>query len=304
VGQISCERFSDILGQRHRLRATALAANGKLATLPMEVVQRQSAHLLCAQAQAGKQQQDGMIPATASRVAPTAPEHAIDLSGRERLRQRREPPTRDPRHALAEIALGVTAEAQVPQERPQPRAELSHVNRRAVDGAPLHEREYVRGVPLPHRSRIVRRARDHEGLRRLGVVLDRSLCQSAFGEQILLILVQQALVHASSIESQGSTDAGLPKNGEQLAQSRPRAASSWRRSLVEIAIDHCLGNITDSKPLRLEPSAEGTERYVYGCGTWRPLQNAGSIDQIQSCHTPSPVSYEPTGENTKLCRMR
>jgi hypothetical protein len=186
--QINLKRFSDILGQWHRLRPVALA---RLTALPMNVVQSESTQLLCAQSQAREQQEHGVPPLTGRSVAPTASEHAIDLLCREELRQCRKPPTRDPRNALAEVGLGVTAKAQVAQERPQPCAQLLHVNRRPVGGASLHERDYVRGVPLLHSPPIVHSARGQEGPCGLGVVLDCPLGQSAFGDQVPAKLVDQ-----------------------------------------------------------------------------------------------------------------
>src|SRR5579872_4716047 len=95
----------------------ALASNSQLATLPMNVVQSESTELLRAQSQAREQQEHGVRPLTERGVASAASEHAIDLLCRQELGQRRKSPTRDPRNALAEVGLGVTAEAQVAQER-------------------------------------------------------------------------------------------------------------------------------------------------------------------------------------------
>jgi hypothetical protein len=121
--------------------------------------------------------------------------------------------------------------------------------------------------------------------------------------QIPAKLVQQLLVRASRIERDGPAGSGLPEDGKQLEQTRTRAASFGCRRLVRVRIDHCLGDIPHTESSRGEPSAKGAERYP-GSRTLDWLQNTGVDDQVQGGHTSSPVSYEPTGENTKLCRMR
>jgi hypothetical protein len=63
--QIACDGFADVAWQRHLGRAPTFAMDGDPTVVPIDIIQFQSNNLAGSQAQAGEQQENGVVPLSA-----------------------------------------------------------------------------------------------------------------------------------------------------------------------------------------------------------------------------------------------
>src|ERR1017187_44697 len=103
VAQIVGQCRTHIFRQRQSLQPLTFAA------LPVRVVQGHSKHLAAAQTESSQEQQDRVITLAGRCTAVAALKQSLDLFGRERLWQMRQPPVSDARHAGGKIGLDCSA---------------------------------------------------------------------------------------------------------------------------------------------------------------------------------------------------
>ena len=107
--QIVGQGFADVLRQRQSLQPLTLAAHDDLAVIPVQIIQVHGEYLPTTQSESGQEQQDGIVTPARPRCAVAALEQSLNLFGRERLWQMRQPPVSDTWHAGEKISLDCSA---------------------------------------------------------------------------------------------------------------------------------------------------------------------------------------------------
>jgi hypothetical protein len=109
VTQIVDQRRTYIFRQRQSLQSLTFAAHNDLAAFPVGVVQGHSEHFATAQTESSQEQQDRIITLAGRRAATAALKQSLDVFGRERLWQMRQPLVRNARHTGQKIGLDCSA---------------------------------------------------------------------------------------------------------------------------------------------------------------------------------------------------
>lgn len=159
VRQIRRERLPDVCRQWHRVGSAALAADRQLPAAPVDIVQGEAADLIGPQSEASQQHQDSVVASAHRGLAVAVRKDLMNLHARQRLRECRESPARNPGDACRQVALDLASKPQVTQEGAKSGAKLLHVDGYARLSAAAHEREQSAAVNALHtRGQAARKA--------------------------------------------------------------------------------------------------------------------------------------------------
>jgi len=117
--QVRGERRAHLGWEREAIAKPALAADDDLPLPPAQVVELERHDLARAQAEAGQEQEDGVISASDCRGSVAGVEQPLDIRGGEGARHLRLAPLAYRRDARRQIARGLAAQEEEPQERAQ-----------------------------------------------------------------------------------------------------------------------------------------------------------------------------------------
>ena len=113
---ISDDRCSDVVTQRHSRLASSLSVYEDRARLPVDIVKIEVGNFAGAQTELGEDHQNRVVPTTHCRRPITGIENLLDLLGREKCWKAGKSPAPDGRHAASERHRDETLQMQIAQE--------------------------------------------------------------------------------------------------------------------------------------------------------------------------------------------
>jgi hypothetical protein len=256
--QVCGDLPADVVGEGQAALARSLATDHDLARAPVEVIELECRYVSGSQTETNQEANDGGITKTHGRRLVKGPEQAIDLIRLERSWQPRQAPAGHRRYAVRKIARDVAADVKEAQERPQPRnLELAVSDAPPASLVPDEVRDVRRGELIPSRALGVEANRS-EFPGKVRVATDRRSAQATLSGEVLCVLAQQPINRCFDYGGGSYRDT----DPAEVAKQRSKCA---RRQELRVPLptpmrqERChalLGEITELKPVVVEPSAE------------------------------------------------